>query len=194
LSARTPGSPFEPEIVGADNKSEAEKRFTTSMNRSLGILSRNGLWRTARPEHGELLGLFLTEDPLPIVCAGVPIFLHATLAFEFERDRREEHRGRWKVGIREYIYSLRSDRAPEHEFLAWHWHPTVARKPEPHAHSKSQHPDIPDFDQLHIPTSRIFFEDILLFLHEELGATCSEGGAERLKDLRSRTRRWATWR
>lgn len=164
------------------------------MNRALGVLNRGGMWRAARPERGDRFGLYLTEDPLPIVCEGIPVFLHATMEFEMEPDRRDPHRGGMKVGVREYIFALRADRTPESEFLAWHWHPDVVKHAEPHVHAKANHPDVADFGRLHVPTSRVFFEDVLLFLHEEMGATCSEGGADRLRESRARTRRWATWR
>jgi hypothetical protein len=53
--------------------------------------------------------------------------------------------------------------------------------------------DVPELARLHIPTSRIFLEDVLRFAVDNLGARTREGGRDGLVRARDRTRRWATW-
>lgn len=164
------------------------------MNQALGYVTRAGIWRSARPRGDGPWTLQLTDETLPLPCdRTIPWYLHAYLRFDFETDRRPSHEGGTKVVTREYIYSLRVGADEEGEVLTWHWHPNVGGAPDPHVHVRADHDDVPGLRDLHLPTSRVFFEDILLFAVRNLGVYCREGGEAGLKDLRHRTGSWASW-
>jgi hypothetical protein len=184
------------ERIPARNESDAEKRFSHAMNMALGLVTRSTQWRASRPRHRDgLWTLLLEEDPAPFPCdAAPPVLLSAYLLFEFERDQRESHVGGMKVITREYIYSLRTAPEEEAELITWHWHPAVKGAPHPHVHVRADREDVPGLRDMHIPTSRVFFEDVLLFAIENLSVTCRQGGQDSLRESLRRTRNWASWR
>jgi hypothetical protein len=163
------------------------------MNVALGFVTRSAIWRAARPKVGDAWALILSEEPVPLICAPQrPLFFTGTMGFRFEIDQREGHVGGWKVSTTKYTYSLRSSRDDEDELIAWHWN--IDDWPDPHVHVLATHGALPGLDRMHIPTNRVFFEDVLLFTISELGATHREGATEQLIESRRRTRRWASWR
>jgi hypothetical protein len=85
--------------------------------------------------------------------------------------------GPFRVSTLEYIYDIVVESAGSPagtSALLWHWHPkTTPDIQEPHLHVKSGWADV-HIDRLtgaHIPTSRVTFEDVLMFMHTELGFT-----------------------
>ena len=168
------------------------------MNRALGYVTRSGQWRAARPAGTGLWTLLLepTEAiPLPCDRDAVPWYLYAYLRFGFDVDDRPGLEGGSKVVTREYIYSLRVGHDSGGEVLTWHWHPGIPDAPDPHLHVRGvDHVDVPGLSDMHLPTSRVFFEDVLLFGIRNLGVRCQEGGVENLEEMRLRTVRYASWR
>ena len=163
------------------------------MNGALSLVTRATTWRAARPKTGNRWALVLLDDPVPLVCRPErALFLSASLAFEFEPDYREGHKGGVKAVTRKYIYGLRTGRDEADEFLAWHWHPE--NRAQPHVHIRTNHPDVAGLPGMHIPTSRVFFEDVLLFAVSELDATCRDGAQDLLAESLRRTHDWASWR
>lgn len=179
----------------ARNDSEAEDRFRTSLNDALHMLTRTSEWRAARPKYGSLRTMLLTpQDTVPFVCdQGLPVYFNGSLMYEFEKDTRPGHEGGVKVIVRKYIYSLRIGSDLDGEFLTWHWHPEVG-EPTPHVHVRAEHVDVPGLRDMHVPTSRVFLEDVLLFAVRDLGASCRDNDPTALKKMRDLTRDWSTWR
>lgn len=190
----------ESEVVRARNQSEAEERFTRSMNEALGHLTKASQWRAARPgdKSGPWSLVLLPQDPIPFACGlGASLYFGGGVRFEFERDQRPPHEGGWKVVVREYIYSLRLGPEERDELFGFHWHPSVADRPDPHVHVGAAHQDLAvlNFHDLHVPTARVFFEDVLLFAVRDLTARNRDGDdTSALRSLRDRTRRWVGWR
>lgn len=108
---------------------------------------------------------------------------------KYERPTVEDR----KVVTREYIYSVRVGRDVEGEVFAWHWHPGREETSHPHVHVRAEHEDLPKLRDSHIPTGRVFLEDILLFAIRNLDVTCRDGGEDRLEELRRRTGRYVSW-
>jgi hypothetical protein len=54
--------------------------------------------------------------------------------------------------------------------FAWHWHPTrTPQKPYPHLHVRSEHRLLGlALKNLHMPTGRVSFEEVVRFLIDEL--------------------------
>jgi hypothetical protein len=179
----------------ARTESEAEDRFVHAMNGALGHLTRSCSWRAARPWHGTTRALvLLPQDAVPIVCEpSLGMYFHGSLVYAFERDERPGHQGGTKVAIREYTYSLRIGATPDGEFAAWHWHPSTDVS-HPHVHVRADHPDVPGLRDMHLPTARVFLEDVLICAVRDLGARCRDGDVVALEALRDRTKAWASWR
>ena len=163
------------------------------MNVALGYVTRSAIWRAARPKVGATWALILTDEPVPLICKPErSLFFTGSMAFVFERESRGGLGGGWKVKVTKYLYSLRASRDEADELFSWHWN--SGDWPEPHVHVMAQHEELPSLERMHIPTNRVFFEDVLLFAISELGATCRDGAVEQLVESRRRTRKWASWR
>lgn len=148
----------------------------------------------ARPTGGDSRLLILTRDPVELICDPMrPLFFSGLMQFEFEVDTREGHDGGWKIGTRKYSFSLKAGPDDSDEFMSWHWDRSETNWPEPHAHAVVERRGIQAFDRLHIPTGRVFFEEVLIFAIKEFHAKCDETALDQLADMARRTRRWATW-
>lgn len=194
---RLPWKVGDSEKVTARNESEAEERFIRSMNRGLGYLTRRVHFRSARPRvKGQPWRLTLTPDEIaPLICEGhTAFYLSATAEFIFERDQRPGHEGGTKARVTKYIYVLQADQDPASELVSWHWHPDDApERPDPHVHVRSDHEDLPGLRDMHLPSGRVLFEDVLLYAIKDLGVGCQEGTEANLREMIERTRRYNTW-
>ncbi len=101
------------------------------------------------------------------------VYFEAAQAFRIVKDQR--YPGEWKVQTLAYTYNvkvapkkLREGESPD--VIMWHWQPH--RSPEhasPHTHPPTSHRlfglSLPD---LHVPTGRVSFEEIIRFLIGEV--------------------------
>lgn len=164
------------------------------MNQCLGMITGSAIWRVSHPTNDGPRSLILVPEAAPLPCdRTLPWYFYGAVRFDFEKDTRDSHEGGMKVVTREYVYSLRIGPHEEGEVITWHWHPAIADAAEPHVHVRALHEDVPGLRDLHIPTSRVFLEDVLIFAVQGLGVRCREGGLEELHKIRRRTRNWATW-
>lgn len=129
--------------------------------------------------------------PLPVEAASRRFWFLATQHFHYVPDRR--YRGEWKVATDGYAYTLATDEALSHEVVAWHWHPQT--RPDPHLHIGR---GLEEFNVLpgraHIPTGRVAFEEVVLFLLKDLGAVPARDDWENvLDDSLQRFRKYRTW-
>lgn len=101
---------------------------------------------------------------------GGPIYLWATQEFHFADDPR--YPGDRKVVTDAYAYTLSESEDIATELLAWHWQPEGGHWPHLHiGHGDARYSEL---SPLHIPSGRVAFEEVLMFLVEELGVACSE--------------------
>jgi hypothetical protein len=138
------------------------------MQRSLHCISP-AIWIPGKPPLGGESEMALTTSEFPVALQdihGQPLYLFASQAFHFER--RPQLRTDWKVASDEYIYNVRSaaDRDPASQMIEWHWHPQV--RPECHAHVNGPLPGGFHLSGAHLPTGRVSFEQVLIFLLDEL--------------------------
>ena len=111
----------------------------------------------------------LTTSDFPVELRdrrGRSLFLFATQTFHFER--RESLRTDWKCATDQYIYNVRSepDVNPDSQLIEWHWHPEV--RAECHAHVNGTLPGGFHLGGTHLPTGRVSFEQVLIYLIDEL--------------------------
>jgi hypothetical protein len=53
---------------------------------------------------------------------------------------------------------------------------------------------VPGLRDMHLPTARVFLEDILIYAVRDLEATCRDRDTVALEASLARTEAWATWR
>ena len=124
-----------------------------------------------------------------------PLYLRALISFEFENDTR--NRGDRKVGTRGYTHSISRERDSA-ELFRWEWHPDIEDAPHAHLHVTSDD----DFGavgvplrKLHLPSSRVSFEQIVTFAVNDLGAEIldAEAGAQ-IETAHYLFERWNSWK
>ncbi len=125
------------------------------------------------------------------------LVLTATQRFEIVEDER--HEGEWKVRTKAYAYvvSVATRREPEPvEVFAWHWHPVrTPTRPYPHLHVRTEHRLLGlALKNLHIPTGRASFEEVVRFVVEELRAEpLRDDWNEIVAETERRFRQYRTW-
>lgn len=103
--------------------------------------------------------------------AGPPIFFKATQAFRLVPDNRFAA-GEWKAMTRDYIYTVYEQTADRQlgARSAWHWHPGSGGTPDPHIHVHAGDQIFGrEVGRLHIPSERVAFESVTMFLVDDLG-------------------------
>jgi hypothetical protein len=137
------------------------------MQRSLHCVS-DAIWIPGKPplEQSEMA---LTTSQFPVELQdkqGRSLYLFASQAFHFER--RAKLLSDWKVSSDQYIYNVRSsgDGDPASQLIEWHWHPDI--RPECHIHVNGALPGGFHLGGAHLPSGRVSFEQVLLFLLREL--------------------------
>lgn len=152
----------------ARSDSEARSRYTGYLQRALSCVSQ-AVWTTGPPPRGpeDALALSTSEDPVRLRTEGDPLFLTAGQLFHFTD--HPVYTGERKVSTDAYSYHVRSSDIPNGEMFQWHWHPDVEGRSECHIHIGAVHEPRGHLGRLHVPTSRVSFEQVLLFLIHELG-------------------------
>jgi hypothetical protein len=182
-----------PDILKADSDHEARKRFLGFMDQALHLVRGDAHWIVGRQAVGDFWWARLNPEEVLLPGAEtIPIFLSATIEFTHQDDARPERRRERKVATRKYIFTISGPEASATLF-EWHWHPTTSpERRDPHIHVTGTNA-LGALDRLHIPSWRVWFEDVLLFAIEDLEIPCRDGAAEVLRDNRDRARRWASW-
>jgi hypothetical protein len=110
--------------------------------------------------------LLSPDDPIALKSADGPGLL---LTFEqaFHHGDHPDFPGESKVFTDAYSYRLRFSEEPADALSAWHWHPPA--RPECHIHIGAPHATATDIHKKHVPSGRVSFEEILLFVIEEMG-------------------------
>ncbi len=121
---------------------------------------------------------------------GDPLHLRATQ--EFHLDDHPQFPGERKVVTDAYAYTLSESPELADELLAWHWQPESGR--EPHMHIGRAHARLGELGRLHVPSGRIAFEQVLLFVIDELEVVpAREDAKEVLSEVLERFRQYRTW-
>lgn len=174
----------------------ARQRYTRILQRSLSCLTKS-VWYFGTNDEGKS-ALAVSSDPITLRRNGdrPRLYLSAGQLFEIIPDPREEFAGEFKSQTLAYIYSLRTTAAAEDELVAWHWHPlTTPERPGPHVHVRVDHPALGHpLPELHIPSGRVSFEDIVVFLVDDLDVRAARNDwREIVNESQERFRRFRTW-
>ena len=178
--------------VPARNDAQARDRYLRFLQRSLSCISPT-IWLTSERLIGTgAFALTTAIDPIRLVAAeGNDLFFSATQYFHFEDSGR--YAGERKVRTDGYAYRLRTAEDRAGELIQWHWHPQVGGRSDCHLHVGAMHGDRP-LRRLHIPTGRISFEEVILFLFDEFGIAANRPDHEDvLADSRQRFEAFRSW-
>lgn len=88
------------------------------------------------------------------------LFLRSTILFKYIDNL--QFPGERKVSTVEYAHTVSSDESLKPQLYSWEWAPQDPGYP--HVHVRRSDPDYHGLGRLHIPTGRVFFEHVLLFL------------------------------
>jgi hypothetical protein len=156
-------------IEGTKRETDAVERHRYHLQRSLGVLA-HAAWIYGRTDRGNQW--FIRTDPKSIELltdSGAPIYLTAAQNFEIlSRPILGGLRlGGFKAHATGYAYSVGTVPNPDDALLEWHWHPPDLGYTHAHVNVRSE--ILGNVGRLHLPTSRVFFEQIVSFLIVGLG-------------------------
>ncbi len=118
------------------------------------------------------------------------LYLRSTIQFHYDEDAR--FTGERKVSTDHYAHTLSESPALKPELFSWEWNAAEPRWPHVHVHRRN--PDFKGLGKLHVPTGRVFFEDVLRFLFHDLDIRpARDDWREVLDETAGRVGRWATW-
>jgi hypothetical protein len=179
----------------AKTPAAAKSRYVRFFQLSLSCLT-NAIWYFAERPDG-LTALVASESPIHLRREkGRPgLLLAPSQVFRIIPDDR--YPGEYKASTLAYIYSVHIN-APEvegTEIIAWHWHPlTTPDRVYPHIHVRADHALVGPLSKLHVPTGRVSFEEVVLFLVDELGVVpARDDWREIVSESFERFKTFRTW-
>lgn len=184
----------------AESPKAAQRRYIKFLQPALSCVS-DAVWVTSSP--GAARKGLLTTNERPVTLrrrSGLSLVrFQAAQTFEIVEDERYD--GEWKVQTLSYIYGvkvaprrLRDGESPD--VIMWHWHPYRSPEhPEPHVHPPTSHRlfglNLPD---LHVPTGRVSFEDVIRFLISDVRVVpLDDEWPAILGETERRFRQYRTW-
>ncbi len=97
-----------------------------------------------------------------------------------------------KVTTLDYAHTVSRDESLKPQLYSWEW--TSSEPMYPHVHVRRSDPNFDGLGKLHVPTGRVFFEHVLLFLILEHGiAPCRDDWRGVLTESFRRVSTFATW-
>lgn len=175
----------------ARNEREALNRYKEVLQRSLGCVTR-AIWVAGSvPAERDVYFLQPSELPLRLPrSTGGYIYLWAAQRFAYEKSGRFV--GEWKVRTLQYMYTVGAGPNQATDAIcAWHWHPEV--RDDCHLHIYQEDGILGPLNRLHVPTSRVSFEQVLTFAILDLGVQGRAGWEEVMKDSERRFGEYRTW-
>jgi hypothetical protein len=180
-----------PALTGARTEPAAVERHRERIQLSLTTVSASATWYPFRKEHGSW-GLATTPPAIELTTEkGARLYLVSAQSFMVVQPRTL---GGYKVRTTGYTYSVGLTDAVADARLAWHWHPDLGRK-QAHIHVFFRDEVMGKTDKWHLPTSRVFFEQVLHFLIGDLGVSPTRSDwVKVLDEVREGVEAAATWR
>jgi len=133
---------------------------------------------------------FTVPEVLELRTSDGDVFLRSTIQFRYEDDPR--HPGERKVSTEHYGHTVGTSESLKPGLYSWEW--SLAEPRYPHLHVRRGDPDYPGLAKYHIPTGRVFFEDVLRFLIADHNVECArEDWDVVLSESWRRVSIWASW-
>lgn len=121
---------------------------------------------------------------------GSNLYIKSSLTFAYG-DHPDRHNER-KVFTQEYVHTVSAslDLAPE--MYSWEWTPDGWSFP--HMHVRRADPAFKGLGKLHLPTGRVFFESVLLFLITDHGLKpVKDDGEAIIRESLRRVMKYSSW-
>lgn len=188
-SSRVPTStPADREPARTDD--QAKKRFLRVLSKSLSAVAKEPIWRIAPLEDGGF-SAFTVPPVVPLKTSdGNRVFLRSTINFGYVDHPKYE--GERKVSTNFYAHTVGTTEELKPQLYSWEWN--SANPTCPHVHVRRADPGYAGLGKLHIPTGRVFFEHVLLFVIEEHDVTPSrDDWHDVLGESLHRVSTYSTW-
>ncbi len=131
-------------------------------------------------------------DPIRLRTGADGPDLFLTFQQAFHHGPHPNYPGDYKVFTEAYSYRVRYSEDATDALFAWHWHPAI--RPECHIHIGAPHAIATDLHKKHVPAGRVSFEEVLLFLIDEMGVQpIRETFREDLGDSLTRFETFRSW-
>lgn len=179
--------------IPARNDPAAKKRFLQFLNRSIQTVSANAQWFVLPTGDGVVWNAETRPSPVVLRC-GDSGRLHLWSSLQFEYVDHPDRAGERKVRTCHYAHTVSRDDMSTDEVFSWQWHPLETGPTYPHLHVHGTELLGQTLHKLHIPTGRVFLEDVLSFLIEDLRVTpASADWRTVLADNLGRVNTHGTW-
>jgi hypothetical protein len=184
-------SSFNPaDRIPARTDADAKKRFLSVLNKALSAVSSTALWRVGISGDGNAAFTVPEVVALPTPDPELTIHLRSTMRFSYES--HPTFSGERKVATSYYAHTVGQDEELQPQLYSWEW--AAAEPTYPHLHLRRSDPAFHGLGKLHIPTGRVFFEDVLQFLIRDHDVKpAREDWAEVLEECHRRVSTFATW-
>lgn len=174
----------------AGSDSEVRARYLGFLNRSVQAICPEAQWQAMPVPRGDDCPFTATVMPASLRIPqneGGPLFLRATQGFRYVDDANLNQR---RVRTMEYAYALTDDESWKISLFNWEWNPRQTSWPDPHAHIQRGDPTAAGFSKHHIPTGRVAFEHVCLYMlrHYDLRLPHTDDVAEEI--LRASLATW----
>jgi hypothetical protein len=180
--------------IPARTDNAATKRLVKVLNGSLSTVCVGPSWAVMPLPDGspdEYTGFTRPDQAVAFrTRSGDKLYLRSTIRFTLIDD--PNHPGERKASTREYAHTVGCTDSLKPQLYSWEWHPSEPGYP--HVHVRRGDPAHKGLGKLHIPTGRVFFESVLLFLirdHDVL--TCRDEWRDVLGDSLRRVSKYSTW-
>jgi len=174
----------------ARNDAEAKRRLLGVLNRSLSAVCNEAIWLVSPGGDGVFTAL--TAPPIvPLRVDEEKLWLRSTLQFSYVDDLRFGGRER-KASTHFYAHTVGETDRLKPQLYSWEW--ASSEPTYPHLHLRRADPAFHGLGKLHIPTGRVFYEDVLRFLIAEHGVEpAREDWQKALDDSFRRVSNYASW-
>ena len=181
--------------MAARTPAEAVNNFLDPLQRVISCVTqaqlnvKGGYYPTTDEPHALVLG-----NGLPQKLSGETDLSLVVKQFYYVIRVEDPDRGPWKVSTAEYNYNLRD--TDNRVVLAFHWHPAERFKVRhPHLHlDQGARLGREDLHRTHIPTGRIFIEEVIRFIITELEVESLRDDWEKvLSEAEAAHQIWRTW-
>jgi hypothetical protein len=174
----------------ARTDAKAKARFLHFLNQTVQVVCREAQW-LATPEAGGWSAFTVPHRALALKTDDSHrLYLQSMITFEY--GDHPNYPGERKVNTLEYSHIVGEDENVERQLFSWEWDPTGW--PYPHVHVDRGQAAAKGFGKLHVPTGRVFLEQVVAFLVRDLGVVPQRDDWEELLGANvRRVSRFATW-
>ncbi len=175
----------------ARTDAQAKARLLRVLGLSLSTVCSRGIWLVSPDPSGGGIVTALTNPPvIPLQAGDSQIFIRSTIQYEYTDHQRFP--GERKASTHQYAHTVGESESLKPQLYSWEW--ASAEPTYPHLHLRRSDPEFHGLGKLHIPTGRVFYEDVLRFLiKEHVVEPAREDWDEVLGESFSRVSTYSTW-